>query len=772
MLQRIRQLRNVGRFHDVDASDLPFAKFTLIYAENGRGKTTLGSILRSLSTGEPKDVMDRKRLHPDGNETLDREPHIVLEMSDQRAVFRSGRWTAAIPEIVVFDDEFVDTNVFSGIEVEPGHQRNLHEVIIGAEGVRLSQKLQEYVQRIEASNSELRRKLEAIPKSLRGDLSVDDFCSLQAQADLDDKIQSCERALAAAKAADDIQGSPSFPALSLPRFDVASISSLLARTLPDLQAEAAARVRAHLEKLGTGGEAWVAEGVRRSATAVGTEAQPACPFCAQPLGASSLVKHYDAYFSEAYRDLTAALSNAVDAIERVHGGAAQAAFERTVRVAIERRSFWQRFLAVPEIGIDTETITRNWTEARDAVLAALRTKMRSPFEHVACSEQALKALADFHERCEEIAALAAELEASNRTIEVTKEGVERADVAALTRELNTLKLTKLRHSPEVDAVCSAYLKEKQEKGILEALRDQTRKELDQYRENVFPAFENAINQYLDKFGAEFQLQGLRTVNHRGGSSADYHLAISRQSVKLITEAGPSFRSTLSAGDRNTLALAFFFASLDRCPDLAQKIVVLDDPMTSFDEHRSRATVQKLCKLVSRVDQLIVLSHSKAFLCNLWEEAEKDGRAALESIRSCDGSRLARWDVNRDCVTMHDRRHEMVRSYIREANPAAQRAVAEALRPILEAFMRVAYPGEFPPGSLLGPFLNRCEQRVARDDKILNQADIDELRDLLRYANRFHHDTNPVWQGETINDQELLKYARRTLRFASRCCRGN
>ena len=40
---------------------------------------------------------------------------------------------------------------------------------------------------------------------------------------------------------------------------------------------------------------------------------------------------------------------------------------------------------------------------------------------------------------------------------------------------------------------------------------------------------------------------------------------------------------MSAGDRNTLALAFFFTNLDQSPDLAQKIIVIDDPITSLDE---------------------------------------------------------------------------------------------------------------------------------------------------------------------------------------------
>jgi wobble nucleotide-excising tRNase len=226
-------------------------------------------------------------------------------------------------------------------------------------------------------------------------------------------------------------------------------------------------------------------------------------------------------------------------------------------------------------------------------------------------------------------------------------------------------------------------------------------------------------------------------------------------------------TSASAGDRNTLALAFFFATLDQDPNIAQKIVVIDDPMTSLDEHRSLTTVQEMRHLVNKVSQVILLSHSKPFLCRLWEDADKVARSAIKITRDHDGSTLTAWDVNQDCITEHDRRHAMVAEYVRTNNAADERAVAAALRPILETFTRVAFPEDFPPDSRLGHFLNICQQRVGSATEILNTTDINELRNLLGYANQFHHDTNPAWETEIINDQALQQFCRRTLRFARR-----
>jgi wobble nucleotide-excising tRNase len=99
-----------------------------------------------------------------------------------------------------------------------------------------------------------------------------------------------------------------------------------------------------------------------------------------------------------------------------------------------------------------------------------------------------------------------------------------------------------------------------------------------------------------------------------------------------------------------------------------------------------------------------------------------------------------------------------------SNSADERTVAQALRPIIESFIRVAYPEHFPPGSLLGHFHNKCLQKVGTPAQIFSQTDAAELRDLLDYGNKFHHDTNPAWETATINDSELNHFCQRTLTF--------
>ena len=134
MIQIIQLLRNIGTFDSVtEGGQLPLNQVALIYAENGRGKTTLAAILRSFGSGDALSLLERRRL---GGEHA---PHIVLGGPDgQTAVFQNGAWANRFADILVFDDHFVAANICSGMEVETAHRQNLHELIIGARGVALS----------------------------------------------------------------------------------------------------------------------------------------------------------------------------------------------------------------------------------------------------------------------------------------------------------------------------------------------------------------------------------------------------------------------------------------------------------------------------------------------------------------------------------------------------------------------------------------------------------------------------------------------------------
>ena len=760
MLERFQLLANIGQFDNVvAAAQLPsLTKLSLIYGENGRGKTTLAAVLKSASSGDPAGVLERKRLGAAN------PPHIVMSVAGADRVFQNGGWDVGSPELVVFDDAFVAANVCSGIEVEAGHRQNLHELILGAQGVALNATLVGHVRQIEEHSKAIRQLEAAVPANVRGTLSVDQFCVLPADDDVDAKVEQAERALAAARNSQAIQARSTFIAPILPEIDSDAINAVLGRTLADVEADAIARVRAHLAKLGKEGEEWVAKGVTLIPAASAAAEGELCPFCEQNLAGSPLLAQYRAYFSEAYESLKRAITDAGKALADAHSGDIRAAFERAVREVGENRTFWAAYAEMTEFALDTAGILRAWNAAHTPALKALRAKFGAPLEPTQLCGEALAAINAYNQARELVANAIEPLLVRNADIALVKEQAAGANVATAEADLTRLKLIKTRHSDPVAAVCQAVMDAKANKVASEALRNAARIDLDNYRQNVFPAYQQSINDYLGRFGAGYRIDAVNSVNTRGGSSCTYSVIINQVAVPVTATDGAAFRNTLSAGDRNTLALAFFFASLERNAQLATAIVVIDDPMTSLDEHRSVATVQQIRLLLTRVRQVIVLSHFKSYLCEVWKGANVNERSAFLVRRDGQGSSIAEWDVRGDCITEHDKNHALVAEFVRTGDPQLERQAATALRPMLEAFLRVAYPEDFPPSTLIGPFLNRCQQRLGQVNQLLDQPGINELRILKDYGNNFHHDANPAWQTQAINSQELTGFCQRVLQF--------
>lgn len=764
MIQRLSFLRNVGHFEAVTAgAQIPLARVALLYAENGRGKTTLTAVLRSLASGNALPIAERRRLGTND------APHVVVECTGgpPHAIFQNGAWNRNVPGIVVFDDAFVAENVCAGLSVGAEQRQNLHELILGAQGVQLNRGLKLLIDQIENHNGTLRVRADAIPPAERRGYTVDQFCGLTAQANIDVAIAAAERNLAAGREQEPIRLQSAFSAFSIPTVDMAAVVALLNRQLADLQAAAAERVREHLATLGRGGEGWVAEGMRRITEPLATAH---CPFCAQGVAGSSVIPHYEAYFSDAYDQLKQTIASAIGAFETEHSGDAIAAFERSVRIASERRTFWARFCEVPEVNLDTAMIAQSWQRARDSVLTALRQKANTPLERIELDQAAQTAISDYQNHCDQVAGLSQRLTTANATITGVKQGAAGANTVTLASELSRLQAIQARHSAATSVLCAAYTAEKAAKAATEAQRDAARLALENYRTAIFPAYQAGVNQYLELFQASYRLANVQPSNQRVGSTCNYQVIINNTPVAVGANepptGQPTFRTALSAGDRNTLALAFFFASLDRDPNRANAIVVIDDPVSSLDEHRTLTTVQHLRRLATEVAQLIVLSHSKSFLCRIWENADTANRCAVQVSRNPTGSSLIVWDANQDSITEHDRRHAKLRQFS-GGHIQASREIAQAIRPTLEAFLRVSFPEVYTPGTLLGPFRNTCQQRLGRPNEILSAQDVQDLQDITEYANRFHHDTNPAWDTAAVNDAELLQFTNRALRFARR-----
>ena len=99
---------------------------------------------------------------------------------------------------------------------------------------------------------------------------------------------------------------------------------------------------------------------------------------------------------------------------------------------------------------------------------------------------------------------------------------------------------------------------------------------------------------------------------KGGHLPVYSVKVKFHGVLIKNE---QLAQLFSESDRRALALAIFFAkiNLKKPEEIKKLILVLDDPVTSFDENRIYTHVNFLKDLKSKISQLIILTHYLSFI---------------------------------------------------------------------------------------------------------------------------------------------------------------
>ena len=214
MLRKFIFIRNVGKFkaHSAQGDD-ELRPLTLIYADNGLGKTTLGAVLRSLHTGNPAYILGRKTLGQSDS------PSIQLRFDSTNVTFAGDSWTAASPSsILIFDPDFIDENVYTGCYVQHSHKRNLYNVIIGTEAVSLAVTVGDLDAQSRKLAGIINQTKSAIQVRIQDGLSFDDFLALPQVPDIDAQLADSQSRLNSLTRAAEVSSRPTLSEIRLPTF--------------------------------------------------------------------------------------------------------------------------------------------------------------------------------------------------------------------------------------------------------------------------------------------------------------------------------------------------------------------------------------------------------------------------------------------------------------------------------------------------------------------------------------------------------------------------
>ncbi len=757
MLKKIIKIKNVGKFQDCrPMGDLEFQKMTLIYAENARGKTTFADILRSVQCGDPNYIVGRQTLGATDNS------EIVLRFDSSNTTFSGRSWNQTWPDIAIFDSTFVYQNVFAGDFIDHSHKKNLYRVIVGEKGVKLAQRVDELDGKIREMNKEIRIKEARVKQFMPTGATVDldKFLALPKHEDIEKRILDAEAEVTAMEQTGDILNRKPLEKIVLPVLP-SNFSDLLGKTFDTVSKDAERLVRDHMSlHTNEATELWLADGL----SYVKDET---CPFCAQSLRDNALLFAYRTHFGLTYVKLKKEISNLQTQVNTVLGETALLTLQKVIAENQSACTFWQAFvpLKAPTISFDDQ-LQVPLGRLRVCCQSLIKKKMEALLEPIITpGADFTAALADYEATSRIIESYNSAVEVANKLVVERKSKAEVGNLQNAKQDLQLLKAIKQRHEPEAIQACSDYQSDVGTKNSLEDKKNNAKDELDQYTEHVFPRYQRRVNELLGKFNTSFGISGT-TRSYTGGTpSSSYNLLINGVSVHLGTSNTPldtaSFRNTLSAGDRSTLALAFFIAQLEDDSHLSQKIVVFDDPITSQDRFRRTCTQQLLCNLSPSCKQVVILSHDARFLKIVWDGTMRSQVRTLQFFPMAQNTAVREWDIQDATLDAYPRDYELVTDYL-TSGAGDPRQVARALRPLMEGYFRVKFPKQFKENEWLRDFIGKVRNADSSSSLYSVRNALDKIEAVKDYSKKYHHATNSGADAEPIDNGELQGYVRRAL----------
>ena len=756
MLERFGSVNKIGLFESYShSSDCDLGEVTLIYGENGVGKSTLAAILDSLRERNVDEIIRRRSLP--GNVA----PTAVIRLNGKDYTFNGSDWDAQLPHdtLDVFYPGFVTRNVHSATGVDPNHRRNLCEFVIGRKAV-------EKVTRLINADAEGRVMLtefKAIEKQLQLLIKPPDtletFMGLPNDPKINENIEKVRTELKQAQSKDAIIARAVPVAVTLPSIDRKAIGLILSKSIDSVDAGVSAVVKEHIKhRLDDDGENWLQYGIKH------TGSDNKCPFCDQNITKSELVVAIRSYFSAEYRAYTESLLVEIQALRDQLGTVAYSDIGKALSVQIAAAVQW-----ADEMPINQPTVATTLTEAEAAwklatkKLGALITiKQAKPLDKM---EPALadEAIADYDRALETIGKVNEILSASGKKAKERKAALAKAATLEIEQRLRHLENQKTRFEPLAKDLIEKASALTEKRAKLDIEKTGLKKEIDEYAIKVVGKYQAGINHYLEHFGCDIRIESIEPKFPSGRASVQYMLKAHGHEIDLgLSTDRPCFETVLSDGDKYTLALSFFLARLKAIDKLTGRIIVLDDPVNSLGSSRRTLVEGVVRDLQIRGAQVIVLTHDERLAAMIWRDRKLNKKiVSLQVERTKKGSQLRPWDVDTATQGEYVTQYLMLDDYLE--NGGNHVPAAACIRPYLENRLRHLFPGPpFAARDTLGDMIMKIRSSNAGDRLYGLKAKLPDLEAINDSSLPSHHGTDDVPGMQPPTPEGVRLFAQKAL----------
>ncbi len=760
MLEKIIKLEGVGLFANPLATAIELKQATLIYADNGRGKSTLSAVMRACAAADAQSMAARATIG--GTGATRAQFRFKLPTGGTNVTFDRGVWDAAMPSLMVFDQAFIERNVHAGGEVQADHRQSLLDFALGTAAVAKKKEVDDVTEAMTAA-TKARSAAEGKLQVYRGTMSVMAFLALPEDPQADDKIADYKTRIANANSATMLSQRAALKLLTLPKVEFNGFESVLKSSFRQMHENAGALVKAHVQ--GHGGsdlERWIGDGQR-------FPKNDNCPFCGQPTKGLDIIEAYGTFFNAEYNEFKNRIQSLPALAHRSLSDDTINSWANEVQANSDRAQAWIEQLQLDCPALDTAELKVFAKEIRDCLKKAAEAKAKHPLEPL--DRGILKQAIDARDAImQALSGYNAAVEAANTKIADFKKGLQAENKTQLEESLARLQLQKVRHSAEVIAIVDERKQADDDRSRQEKIKSNAREELDKLMSSMLTEYEGDINKWLTHLRTPFKVSKMN-YSYVGGPTprTEYGVLVREKHVPAGKAAGnaPSFSTVLSDGDKRSLALAFFLAKALHDKTCATNIVVLDDVFASLDSNRRSQTIAALCEVAKKCAQIIVLAHDAYFLYQLEKIMAKEKVSEvvpLQIHRVGEFSELTRANFSAMCESDYYKRYRTTWNYLSGAAPDDLLTVAQALRVLIEGNLHRRFPGLIQEGVMMGAIIGQIEGAPSGSPLEQLKPQVQHLRSFNEFASMFHHDNQGTIPRTNVTDGELHPFAKQAMAF--------
>lgn len=294
--------------------------------------------------------------------------------------------------------------------------------------------------------------------------------------------------------------------------------------------------------------------------------------------------------------------------------------------------------------------------------------------------------------------------------------------------------------------------------------DQLLQEFNDYSSPIFTKHIEVVNTYLSKFTSYITLSEFSYLKNTSDFEKFRIFPVFEVYDEQVAFSNPNLnnkignaRYSMSEGDKSTIALCFFLARLEIL-GVNDKIIVFDDPLSSFDYSRRNSTIFQLAKIANSAVQFILLTHDLAFAADFSDKCAFLDQVTLKIEHNGETSFLTAHDINAEFLTSTQKDIEVVKGYLKKGanSDSDRREVIRCIRPVLEGVFKSKYFDLIPNNVWLGEIIETIKKsEVGNKLYRLNQV-VDDIIELNDYTKGYHHSTGNS-KSNTIDNGELKRY---------------